>query len=83
MSQEQKNRWATLLGITPEEQVVLDAGSEHPFTCRCQTCLQWWVQMGPDGGETGNYGPFDEEEVRDACVAAGMAWPSCHMPEDG
>lgn len=55
-----RNELAKMLGITPNEQRILDAGSNHPYSCRCETCRQWWQQMGDDDG---SYGPFTKEEV--------------------
>lgn len=37
--------------------------SDHPYNCRCQKCLDWWVDIGPDGGEPDSFGPFTTEEV--------------------
>lgn len=47
----------------PEALAALDAGSNHPYNCRCATCLTWWAHMGPDGGDAGDYGPFTKDEV--------------------
>ena len=58
-----KDLMADALGITKQEQEVLDAGSSHNYNCRCDTCLQWWIEVGPDGGEPGEYGPFSRDEV--------------------
>lgn len=42
-------------------------GSNHPYTCRCATCLQWWVQCGPeDTGEGWSFGPFTQAEYEEA-----------------
>lgn len=30
-------------GIDPN---VLDVGSNHPYSCTCETCWNWWKQMG-------------------------------------
>lgn len=38
--------------------------SNHPYRCRCQKCLDWWVSVGPDGGEPDNFGPFTTDEVK-------------------
>jgi hypothetical protein len=51
------------MAIPADELAVLDANSNHPYTCRCKNCCRWWVLMGPDGGEDGNYGPFSRDEV--------------------
>ena len=48
----------------PTAQILLD-GAEHPYGCRCATCLEWWAAVGPedlgDGGR--GYGPFTEAEI--------------------
>lgn len=38
--------------------------TSHPGHCRCDICLKWWVQMGPDEGPDGEptFGPFSREE---------------------
>jgi hypothetical protein len=65
MNQNQRDVLARQLDIPADEQAVLDAGSEHPFHCRCAVCLTWWVLMGPDGepDDPGAYGPFTKREV--------------------
>ena len=30
--------------------------SDHPYTCTCAQCAEWWRTIGPD--EDGLYGPF-------------------------
>lgn len=70
MNQEQRDRLAAAMGIPADEQAILDAGSRHGGRCRCETCLRWWVLMGPDGGEPGQYGPFTRAEV----VAEAERW---------
>ena len=40
-------------------QEFMDA-SDHPYTCTCAKCAQWWREMGPDP-DTGEYGPFGKE----------------------
>lgn len=50
---------------------ILDVGSNHPYTCKCEVCLKWWIQVGPEieeedeeGNPTKwNWGPFTEEEI--------------------
>ncbi len=37
---------------------------EHPYDCRCDSCRQWWRDMGPDP-ETDAYGPFTKEEIEE------------------
>ncbi len=61
---------AELFGIPPDEQFILDGGSDHVYNCRCQQCRRWWVLMGPNGGDPGDYGPFTRDEV----VAEATAW---------
>ena len=70
MTQQQKDQLAAGLGITPNEQDVLDVGSAHPFTCRCSICREWWIAMGPENadeeddlGYEPKYGPFTKEEI--------------------
>jgi hypothetical protein len=53
---------AAALNIPKATQDILDEGSSHPGTCRCETCWRWWKLMGPD--EVGDFGPFTEEEIR-------------------
>lgn len=53
---------AAALRIPKVSQEVLDAGSNHPYSCRCETCWRWWKLMGPS--DDGGYGPFTEEEIR-------------------
>ena len=37
--------------------------SNHPRSCKCNLCLQWLVQMGPDyDGEQWIFYPFTQEE---------------------
>jgi len=40
--------------------------SDHPYRCRCNFCLAWWAEMGPEEDAYGNpsYGPFSEAEVK-------------------
>lgn len=65
MNQAQRDNLARALGIPPSEQSILDAGSNHSYSCRCSTCIQWWIQMGPDGDPSikGAYGPFTRDEI--------------------
>lgn len=66
------NDFAKALGITADEQAVLDAGSNHKFGCRCRLCLSWWVLMGPQDpdGAREDYGPFTAAEIHAAKKAA-------------
>lgn len=63
MQADKRNELAKALDIPLDEQHVLDAGVLHDYRCRCVSCLRWWVLMGPDGDEAGNYGPFSLQEV--------------------
>ena len=41
---------------------VMEA-SNHPYTCKCPQCLQWWVECGPeDTGDGWSFGPFTQSE---------------------
>jgi hypothetical protein len=42
MNQDFCDRLAKALGIPKEEQAALDAGSDHPYSCTCGTCREWW-----------------------------------------
>ncbi len=61
MTEAQKKKFAEILGIPEETRQVLDAGSSHPYTCKCEVCRQWWRSVGPEDGDT--YGPFTKEEI--------------------
>ncbi|MCB0106339.1 MAG: hypothetical protein KDE53_10530 [Caldilineaceae bacterium] len=55
---------------------VIEA-SDHPYRCKCQKCLQWWLAVGPeDTGLGWSFGPFTEEEF----VAAGGVVPEYEVP---
>lgn len=56
-----------------KSQILLLASS-HPYDCRCDICLQWWVLMGPEDKGDGEWstGPFTIAEYR----AAGGTVPS-------
>lgn len=34
-----------------------EEASDHPYTCTCDKCRDWWRKMGPDP-DTDEYGPF-------------------------
>ena len=37
--------------------------SDHNYRCKCDKCLAWWVEMGPeDEGTSWSFGPFSESE---------------------
>lgn|GEM_PF-2222466 len=45
---------------------ALEVASDHPYTCRCRVCLQWWAHCGPeweDEDVPAGYGPFTKDEV--------------------
>ena len=61
--------------LTPLQQAVRDLAvangipadfmdaSNHSYQCRCDSCLHWWVGMGPeDDGDGWGFGPFTLEE---------------------
>lgn len=60
MNQDQKDKLADALGIDKDTQQILDIGSSHNSSCRCEICRQWWIAMGPDGD---SYGPFTRDEI--------------------
>jgi hypothetical protein len=39
------------------------AASNHDLLCRCDLCLAYWLQTGPDP-DNGKYGPFRDEEIK-------------------
>lgn len=56
---------------TPALQTFLDAfasnteispdfveSSDHPYSCTCDKCREWWREMGPE--DDGTFGPFGE-----------------------
>ena len=37
--------------------------SDHNYRCKCEKCLAWWVEIGPeDDGDGWSFGPFSEDE---------------------
>jgi hypothetical protein len=45
---------------------VMEA-SNHPYTCRCANCLQWWLACGPEHTANGwSFGPFTQAEYESA-----------------
>lgn len=70
MTNEFMKQLGDALGIPEAEQKILDAGSNHIFGCRCETCRQWWKLMGPadadDDGNGSDYGPFSKEEIENS-----------------
>jgi len=49
----------------PTARMLLE-GSDHPYTCRCDICREWWAALGPEdlGDDKKGYGPFTEAEIR-------------------
>lgn len=48
------------------QDVVMQASS-HPYHCKCESCLQWWVACGPeDDGDHWSFGPFTQAEYEAA-----------------
>jgi len=40
--------------------------SVHKHDCKCETCLKWWVCLGPiDRDGVWNFGPFTRQEFED------------------
>lgn len=48
--------------------------TEHMYRCNCPKCLDWWVDMGPDGERDApdEFGPFAWEVVRDRAAQRGV-----------
>lgn len=44
------------------------AASDHPYTCRCNICLAWWVKMVD--AEDNEYSPFTQLEIETARAAS-------------
>lgn len=43
-------------------QSFIEAG-DHPITCRCVKCLEWWATMPDEDPEHPSCGPFTVQEV--------------------
>jgi len=73
MEDSQTNEIRSLLNKLMEDSQISPDFAEatsHRYGCRCDSCKQWWVKMGPtehDVRDEWSYGPFSEEEY----VAAG------------
>lgn len=65
--------------LPEEKRTAIVEGSNHPYTCCCDICLQWWVAMGPEPLDDGiwGFGPFTWEEFE----AAGGTVPD-YSPAD-
>lgn len=54
----------------PDEYMI---ASDHPYACKCESCLRWWVTVGPEETDYGwSFGPFTEAEF----LAAGGIIPT-------
>ena len=52
---------------------ALDAGSNHPYSCRCETCWKWWKTMGLGDEDDA---PFTQLELdQDTYEAAQKVYP--------
>lgn len=40
------------------------AASDHPYSCTCQSCREWWLGMGPDPDDMA-FGPFGDSLWKD------------------
>jgi hypothetical protein len=51
----------------PTARMLLE-GSDHPYDCRCDNCLEWWAAVGPEylGDGRYGYGPFSEQDIEAA-----------------
>lgn len=60
----------TFKGLVSDDFMEATSHSGH---CRCDLCLKWWVDMGPDYDLDGelDFGPFTREEY----LAAGGTIP--------
>lgn len=54
------------------EQEFRDA-SAHPYDCRCDKCLAWWCDMGPEDEDDPTFGPFSADEVESYCQKTGRS----------
>lgn len=71
VSTSQPNRSQTLQALLDQmasnwniDDAVI-AGTDHAYNCRCDTCLKWWVAVGPeyeDEDSEPTFGPFTKEE---------------------
>lgn len=43
--------------MTAEQGAMLIDGVDHPYSCTCDTCREFWRMVGPDE-KTGMYGPL-------------------------
>jgi hypothetical protein len=60
------DKLAEQLGISKDEQRILDSSSGHRYECRCEMCRRWWQMCGPereDDDDEGTYGPFTKAEI--------------------
>ncbi len=47
--------------LPADTKQVLDVGSSHKHSCKCEVCLKWWKHM-TDREDT-DFGPFTRDEV--------------------
>lgn len=50
--------------MTSEQMARFDEASNHPYECRCEICLEWWEQIGPEE---------DGDDVATQAYASGRA----------
>jgi len=55
-----------------ESAAAFVVAMDHHYRCPCDTCLEWWARMGPDGEEPGSYGPFTKERVNAEQIRLGI-----------
>lgn len=49
------------------QAVVTSGSSDHPYNCTCDSCLTWWISLGPEdinADGTLYFGPFPEKQIR-------------------
>ena len=59
-----------------DDWLLFVEATEHDYNCRCDICLKWWVQMGPDldgsREDALHFGPFTEQEIEAVTSPATM-----------
>lgn len=76
--QEWINQYITSKGGGRVADLKFAEASDHPYACRCDACLRWWVAVGPEETDHGwSFGPFSAVEF----MAAGGVIP-LHRGED-
>lgn len=63
------NALADALGIP----MSFRQATNHPYTCTCIQCLDWWATVGPedDPDAPGSFGPFSRDIVEIYCGIRG------------